>query len=243
MKKLLCLFGAALLVLTSCSKDDDNSSDSTASILLKKMVYVSTGETYTREFIYNGNKIVSETDNDGYKKSYSYTGDVITKVVEIDENGDIDTTTEYAYTNGKLTSEISLEPGDDYKYKTKYIHNNDGTISFNEFRVSVTTGVEEEYGYVGVYAFKNGNLVKEERSYYGSESASTYEFDTKNNPLKNVLGYILLLDENPSVNNIVKRTSGSEITTNAYTYDANGFPIERKSFINGASDGTSTFTY
>jgi hypothetical protein len=245
MKKLLYLFSASLLVLTSCSSDDSNSSEPTP-ILLKKMSYVSSGESYTLDFTYSGNKIVSNVDSYGDKTTFIYTGDLITKIVDTDDKGDVDYTTEFTYTNGKLTSEISLESGDAYKYKTKYVHNTDGTISFEEFRVAVATGVEQEYGYIGKYTFKDGNLVKKEKSYYGSESFTTYEYDAKNHPIKNVLGFNLLLDdEESSINNIVKRTysNSADIYTNTYKYNAEGFPTEQKSFNNGALDGTSTFTY
>ena len=191
MKKLLYLFSASLLVLSSCSSDDDT----TATVLLKKASYVSTGESFTTDFTYSGNKLVSWVDSFGDKKTFTYTGDLITKIVDTDDKGNVDYTTEFTYTNGKLTSEISLETGDDYKYKTKYVHNTDGTISFEEFRVAVATGKEEKYGDIGKYTFKNGNLVKKEKSYNGTNSSETYEYDAKNNPFKNVVGFNLFVDD------------------------------------------------
>jgi hypothetical protein len=243
MKKLLYLFSATLLVLTSCSSDDNNSSDPVASTLLKKMVYVSTGESYTVDFTYSGNKLMSYVDTEGYKSTFTYTGDLVVKVVDTDEKGSVEETIDYTYTTGKLTSETRLETGSAYKYKTKYTHNADGTVSYEEFRVAVDTGVEQEYGYIGKFTFKDGNLIKEEKSYYGSDSSVTYEYDTKNSPLKNVIGFNLLMDSDYSINNVIKRTTPNDITTNTYTYNANGFPTEQKSFINGGSDGISTFTY
>lgn len=247
MKKLLYLFSASLLVLSSCSSDDDT----TATVLLKKASYVSTGESFTTDFTYSGNKLVSWVDSFGDKKTFTYTGDLITKIVDTDDKGNVDYTTEFTYTNGKLTSEISLETGDDYKYKTKYVHNTDGTISFEEFRVAVATGKEEKYGDIGKYTFKNGNLVKKEKSYYGTNSSETYEYDAKNNPFKNVVGFNLFVndEEGAYVNNIVKRTysnsnsTGTSTNTYEYKYNAEGFPTEQKDFYNGASDGTTTYTY
>jgi hypothetical protein len=246
MKKLLYLFSASLIVLTSCSKDDDNSSDPATSTLPQKIVSVDGTESETTTFTYNGNKIVSTVDSDGYKTNFTYTGDVITKTEEIDDKGVVDSTTEYAYTAGKLSSKTDFETGDNYKYRTKYTHNADGTIAYEEFRVNVATGVEQEYGYIGKYTFKDGNLLKEEKSYYGTvNTPSTYEYDTKNSILKNVTGYSLLLDneEEISVNNVVKTTIGTYIYTNTYIYNENGFPTEQKSFSNGVADGTTTITY
>ena len=247
MKKLLYLFSASLLVLSSCSSDDDT----TATVLVKKVSYVSIGERYTVDFTYSGNKIVSNVNNYGEKTTFTYTGDLITKIVDTDDKGNVDYTTEFTYTNGKLTSEISLETGADYKYKTKYVHNTDGTISFEEFRVAVATGKEEEYGDIGKYTFKNGNLVKIEKSYYGTNSSETYEYDAKNNPFKNVVGFNLFVndEEGAYVNNIVKRTYSNSNSTGTYTntyeykYNAEGFPTEQKDFYNGASGGTTTYTY
>ena len=246
MKKLLYLFSASLLVLSSCSSDDDT----TATVLLKKASYVSTGESFTTDFTYSGNKLVSWVDSFGDKKTFTYTGDLITKIVDTDDKGNVDYTTEFTYTNGKLTSEISLKTGDDYKYKTKYVHNTDGTISFEEFKITVATGVEEE-DESGKYTYKDGNLVKKEKkSYNGYESSVTYEYDAKNHPFKNVLGFNLLLnDEESYLNNIVKRTYSNSNSTGTYTntyeykYNAEGFPTEQKDFYNGASDGTTTYTY
>ena len=243
MKKLLYLFSASLLVLTSCSSDDSNSSEPTP-ILLKKVSYVSIGESYTVDFTYSGNKIVSNVNNYGEKTTFTYTGDLITKIVDTDDKGNVDYTTEFTYTNGKLTSALSLEDGDEYKYKTKYVHNTDGSISFEEFKITVATGVEEEDG-SGKYTYKDGNLVKKEKkSYNGYESSVTYEYDAKNHPFKNVLGFNLLLnDEESYLNNIVKTTISTDIYTNTYKYNAEGFPTEQKHFYNGALDETTTYTY
>lgn len=247
MKKLLSLLGATLLVLTSCSTDDTNSSNPAATILVKKTSNVDNGKTYTEDYTYSGNKIVSIVDNDGNKTAFTYTGDVITKIVDTDNKGVVDYTSDFAYTNGKLTSMITFEPGAQYKYKTKYVHNTDGTISFEEFRISVATGVEQEYGSIGKYTYKDGNLSKKERSYYGSESITSYEYDTKNNPFKNVLGFNLLIDnEYYSINNVVKITysKSNEVFSNTYIYNADGFPTEQKAFLNGVlSDGITTFIY
>jgi hypothetical protein len=247
MKKLLCLFGASLLVLTSCSNDDSTPVDPATTILPKTITNIYGGKSLPTQITYDNKKIVSIVHSKGEKNVYTYTGDVITKEVEYDEKGILDSTTEYIYTNGKLSSKISLETGTDYKYKTKYTHNTDGTISYEEFRIAVATGVEQQYGDTGKYTYKDGNLVKKENSYYGSVGSSTYEYDTKNSPFKNVLGYSLLIDEQPSANNVVKRTyiSGSStyISTRTYIYNSNGFPTEVVSVENGQSDGTTQFVY
>lgn len=253
MKKLLYLFTASLLAFTSCSKDDNNSSDPTSSILVKKRIYVGNdGVSTSEDIIYNGNKIVSITGQDGSVFKYTYTGELITKTEESDTKGVVDYTTEYSYASGKLVASIEKNKDTKFYYKTKYTYNADGTISYDQFRVTVATGAEEEYGATGKYTFKGGNVVKLEVSYYGNDKSYVYEYDTKNNPFKNVTGLSLLFDEETAVNNIVKETSTSGsganittiITTYSYKYDANNYPTEKvETFSNGNSTFTETTQY
>jgi len=253
MKKLLCLFSATLIALTSCSNDDNNSSDAASSILPKKVTFInSNGDSSVETIVYNGNKIVSITEEDGSVTKYTYTGNVITKVEDIDEKGELGGTTEYSYTSGKVTSFVEKEIGDKYHYKTKYVHNTDGTVSYEEFRINVATSVEEEYGRIGKLTFKDGNLIKDENSYYGSDFVKVYEYDTKNSPFKNITGYSLLLKTNSSINNVIKetRSSGSGTTANTsvitlvYKYDVNNYPTEKvETFPNGTSTSSETAQY
>jgi hypothetical protein len=249
MKKLLYLFSASLLVLTSCSKDDSPTIDPVTSTFVKKMVSTGIDGDVTTSITYNGNKVVSFVSNNIYKTNFTYTGDLITKVESLDEKNVIDSTIEYLYKDGKVISSTEKEVGAAYNYKIKYTYNSDGTVSFEEFKIDTTTGVEKEDGTIGKYTFKNGNLVKRESSYYGSENSVTYEYDAKYNPFKNVLGYNLLLDneELGSANNSVKNTrvSGSTyVNTSTFVYDVNNFPTEEKSFdATGKLENTVQYFY
>lgn len=253
MKKLIYLFTASLLVFTSCSKDDNDSSDPASSILVKKRIYIGKdGVSSSEDIVYNGNKIVSITGQDGSVFKYTYTGELITKTEESDAEGTVDYTTEYNYASGKLATSIEKNKDAKFYYKTKYTHNADGTVSYDQFRITVATGVEEEYGATGKYTFKDSNLVKLEVSYYGAEMLHVYEYDTKNNPFKNVTGISLLLDDETAVNNVVKETSttgsGANISTNitsyAYKYDVNNYPTEKvESYPSGDSVSTYTTQY
>lgn len=252
MKKFLCLLGAVAFVFTSCSKDDNDSSDPTSSVLVKKIIDVrSNGESYTRLVTYNGNKITSIAEEDGYLTKYYYTGNLITKIEEIDETGVIEHTTDYEYSGDKLISLTDKAPDAVYSYKTKFVYNSDGTVSFDEFRINVSTGVEQEYGEVGKFTFKDGNLVKKETSYYGYDYLTVYEYDNNHNPFKNITGFNSLLDE-ATVNNVIKQTqtsgSGADLhtseTTYTYKYDANNYPIEKIVKYSGStSTETTKYTY
>lgn len=251
MKKLLYLFTASLLVFTSCSNDDDNSSDQASSILVKKITEYEDGLPVSRDVLYNGNKIVSITETDGSQTRFTYNGNQIVKIEKFDEDGLSEGPIEYGYTNGLMTSYV--EKYDDlYNHKIKYIHNNDETVSYEQFKVNISTGDEEKYGQTGKLTFKDGNLIKAERSFGQFNSVETYEYDTKNSPFKNIIGLNLLLDDEPTTNNVIKRsyTSVSDANTHtsetiySYKYDANNYPTERvAAFPNGSSTTTETTLY
>lgn len=238
--KRIKLLGLGLLLsitLFSCSKDEESTPPDSASLILPKKVnekdpvYNDKGkDTY---FTYDGNKIVSSIYDGQYKRVFTYTGDLITKV----ESFSYDKLTwsiDYTYTNGKLTSMLEKEPPYNPQL-TNYIHNTDGTVLY-----SSTSGK-------GKLTFKDGNLVEDASETNGTE---TYEYDTKNNPFKNVLGVSALLYNdkggilfNASKNNYIKKTDKyngitSVLTTSTITYNSNGYPIEDKEYWAGGTDYT-----
>lgn len=250
MKKILCVLGAITFVFTSCSKDDNDASDPASPILVKKITTTySDGDLFTEEYHYRGNKIVSVTEGDGSVSKYTYTGDLITKIEYFDETGLLNDISEYGYTDGLMTS-YTEKYDKDYNIKTKYTHNNDGTVSYEQFKVNIDTGLEEKFQQTGRLTYKDGNLIKAERSYDKFETVEIYEYDTKNSPFKNILGWNLLLDEEPAVKNIIKKvdTSGSQgnihIGTNIYTYkyDVNNYPTEKVTNFSNSTD-TETVQY
>lgn len=256
MKKIFFLFSTLLLVLTSCSSDEqepmnpdpivekpDPSLPIDAILPVKTMIIGSDGTSvFSSDIVYDGNKIVSITGQDGRAVKYSYVGNFIAKIeetVKTSGNSFIHFTTEYNYDDGKLVNSIQKGTASStYHYTTRYTYNSDGTVSYDHIRTHVSSGAASAYGTIGKYTLKDGNLVKEEtsNSIYGSSDVIVYEYDTKNNPFKNVLGFNLLFD-NESVNNLIKKTSVSvsgtnvseSITTYTNKYDANDFLTERVS--------------
>ena len=74
MKKLLYLFSAVALTLTSCS-DEDDSTNASSEILLTRMIETfDDGSTLTTNFLYNGNKLVEWNDSDGARETFVYNG-------------------------------------------------------------------------------------------------------------------------------------------------------------------------
>lgn len=256
MKKIILTF-ATLLVLTSCSKDDPSNPTSLDSglVLLKKMGLTNpqTNVTTSGEFTYDGNKIVQSTLGTA-KTVYTYTGELITKTNTTFTDATPPQQTIYTYENNNLKTALLTGTSfgnisTNYSKKTDYQYNTDGTISYTEitkFNVSNFSPITV----TGKLYFTNGNLIKKETESNNGATGSigrtviTNEFDNKNNPYKNVLGYSKLLDleiNNFYTNNIT--TSNTQFSTivdgltspngqnnvnYTYTYNEKGYPITAK---------------
>lgn len=252
MKKLLLLFGAFTFLLISCSSDDDTPSQENL-VFPKTVSYLypnpSLGTNTTSTLKLDGKKIVDITDSDS-KTIFTYNGNIITKqeVFDIDEKGNKtpDKVVEYSYENGKLKTRIhrilfSKEyPNGEYIIKTVYTHNSNGQISYINYSINTKTELEIQTS-VGTLTYKDGNLVKEEQTFKSVTTTLVFEYDTKNNPLKNILGFDLLFNEVSyfGKNNILKTTVTSSEDTKvatyltSYTYNENGYPLRRTSFDGG----------
>ncbi|WP_431244294.1 hypothetical protein ACQ9BO_08050 [Flavobacterium sp. P21] len=247
MKKFLCLFGAFALTITSCSSNDDDSGKAETAILPKTIKFSEPDyplENTTSTITYDGNKVVSVID-EGSRTNFTYEGNVIAKMIGYDvTNGDKTEEESYSYTNGKLTSTLyarnftSKYPFGQYKGRYVYTYNADGTVKKETYSINATTGEESKVDYLEVYTFQNGNLVKlvatDQPSGLSSVRTSIYEYDTKNSPFKNVLGYNLLIDaDNSSVNNLIKHTytyskdNSSYSRKTMYEYNADGYPTKQ----------------
>lgn len=247
MKKILFLFSAFALVITSCTSEDSAGSSIKPKTITH--LYSDADDNYITDVVYNGNKLVSETDDDGFTIKYTYSGDVITKSEDFNGDNELQSTTEFTYVNGKLDTEIQKNPGATQYYKIKYSHNADGTISFEGGYINSVTGIAEgQADRIGKYTYINGNMVKYENSYKGSGiSTYNYEYDNKNSPSKNVLGVNLLIgwQVNSSANNVVKITSPNSdfIATYSYSYNGDDFPTEQKQFGGGNLNKTVQYAY
>ncbi|SNR51619.1 hypothetical protein [Flavobacterium sp. ov086] len=255
MKNLLLLFSALTLLLTSCSNDDNDSSTEDTSILPKTISYIypsaDLGTNTKNTLTYDGNKIVSSISAIS-KVIFTYTGNVITKqqLFDVDSKGleTKDMETEYAYENGKLKTRITRQyfttqyPNGQYVGKTVYTHVSNNLISYIDYTVDADTKIETKIS-EGTFIYKDSNLIEDKNVRGVSSSTRTYEYDTKNNPLKNILGLDLLLKETEiSSNNILKiRRVDSELPDSSiyltnYIYNDKDFPTKQTSL---AGDGKS----
>ncbi|MFV5695970.1 hypothetical protein ACM55G_11095 [Flavobacterium sp. LB3P122] len=233
-KYVYCILSVFLLTIYSCSNDKDESIK-----LLKKIVATSAdGTSSTTLFTYNGNEIVS-TDGDEKHVDFSYTDGLISKIATVDKKNQLLETIEYKYVAGKLVHAKSTN-----NYTINYIHNSDDSVSYE--KLAINSGNQEVKIYHGILYFQNENFIKDERilgdtAGVTSSYSISFDYDSKHNPLYNVLGYKKLLDYNEaiSLNNspisivIISTAKDDQIISSAkfykssFTYDVENYPTEK----------------
>lgn len=252
MKKIIGLLSFAFLVLFSCSSDNDESSNLSNPILVKEIEVTYEGKTFIQKNTYDGNKIKNTTSQTGLIVNYTYTGDVITKKEDIDVQKGVSSVSEYTYKDGKVISVLNsvildyyLKPV--YESLRKYTYNEDGTVSYQLYKVNSVTGAQEEKDELaGKLTLKNGNIVRDD---FSNRTTFIYEYDNKNNAYKNILGYNLLLESDKGPNNLVKsftiyNDKASDPDINLYEYNSEGYPSKKLlSVVNGVPFLELKFTY
>jgi hypothetical protein len=293
MKKTIYVLSIILFGITSCSKTDspvpvnpkasspNNSEFPLPSDFIfprKVVTTMAIGNIIETNNIFIANKIVESTtrnafENKTVKTVYTYTGNLITRKT-IGKTYIVD----YNYENGKLKNSVNqyyFESGGQLYLQTKskflYTYNPDGTILKQLYNIDPTTGVETKDKFHSIISLLNGAIVKQifpSSTLNSTGNATyTYEFDNKNNPYKNVLGFNELILDNvykfpsPTINNLTKSTlvttetflpsgpinSYTEIYSHQYGYNDFGFVIEDKESVdrtaNQGSGLTSTTRY
>lgn len=234
MKKLFCLFGFSALLLTSCSSSDSSSS-SDSDVLVTKSVETDnlSGTTLTTNYTYNGKKLVKETDSDGYYQTYTYTGDLITKITYLSDADEIEETETFTYNaDSKLIRYVRAEVFIDQGVREEFVYNSDGTISTTTYSGTATS--QTDLLNTSVIHFSGGEVSMTEL-FDGSTlvSTHTYTYDTKNTPFKNVIGFDKIavieaesigLNHNILVDDYTE-SSNNFIYTNTYTYNSSNYPL------------------
>jgi hypothetical protein len=250
VKKNIIILVVILGTLCSCTNE---AVDQIPVPMLKKIIETSVdGSSTITTLNYNGNKIVNIDKVDAFLEFY-YTGDLITKTVEITKSSSHKNTLEYSYLEGKLTKITSSE-----NYFINYIHNNDGSISYEKLTKDSENKVLKIHH--GVLFFQKGNLIKEDQiiDNAGSEvlikNVNELKYDNKNNPLSNILGFDKLYNYSHliSLNNAtisvfsstIKQIKDDQIISTInrldrqYQYNSDGYPTEvvSEKIIFGGSD-------
>ncbi len=242
-----------MLTLISCSKDDTTTD---ATINKKPITRTKDGTVYS--YTYDGNKIIQCIDNnaDHYIKKwvYTYTGDLITKE-DIYTNNVLQKSYEHTYENNKIATSIvkDYSTSSIYQSKSVYTYNTDTTVDRQIYSYGTNTWVKSRSV---KYTILNGHITIEKilGTTDGSPSYTTvFEYDTKNNVFKNVLGFDKLIYKTDNerddtkfntINNITKYYSTPSYGELNFTfnYDTDGYPIS-KTWYNGNSISTETYTY
>lgn len=241
MKKINKLVGLLLVFLITLCSCTNESVDVNQVLLLKKIVEVSVdGSSNTTLLAYDGNKIVNIDEFDKFSEFY-YTGDLITKIIELDKTNQHLNTLDYSYSDGFLVKIISSD-----NYVINYVHNTDGSVSYEKL-IKDSNNISFRI-YHGTLYFQSGNLVKDDRFLDDagvgilSKKSVSFEYDFKNNALHNILGYSKLLNYSKtiSLNNNTKSTKVSEVKytdtdqvisainiyNSKYQYNSSGYPTE-----------------
>jgi len=228
MKKIGLAFSALLLILSSCSSSD-SSSPSSGTLLDKVIETYDDGTVETFNYIYNGNKIVRITTDFGQETVYTYAGDLIVKEeAYFDDMLEDETTFEYNASQKLIkstrtnTSEVEVD---------NFTYNSNNTVSF----ITTSNGVIKATGTIyfnGDQPFKK-EMVVEPGTIFEIDQIEESTFDSKVNPLANVIGFSKINIATPNFregydgisNNVLVFKRDNVIRgSSTYTYNSNNMP-------------------
>ncbi len=244
MKKLLYLFSAIALILTSCSSDDDSNNASV--VLLKKAIDTYEDDsTYTTEYEYSGNKIIRSYDSEGEYVLFTYTGNLITKLEFFLPDDTLEQVETYSYdSSDRLIQMVRVFPNDtDWGNKETYTYNANGTVTANYYSgdYDSQTNLDD----TATITISNNSVTQ---IAYTSGRTITYTYDSKKNPTINVLGldkFIFTEGQGNSAVNIVLTVVDSEgwlSSTGTLQYNSQDYPTSETTTEDG-EDIETTFFY
>lgn len=248
MKKNICLLCLSLLFLSSCSSDSNQSTASQDDVLVKEVW--TDDNPYPNHFIYNGKKIVSANCN-GEEKSYTYTGNLITKIQTFNNGNGLGygLRMEDLFTydaSERLTEHVFKSIPDannvDHTITTTFVYNSNNTIS----AVKTIGYPTLAFSYVAetrLIHLSGTTVISEDTSVYDTTGSfvysyiTNYNYDNKNNPFKNVIGYheialaeeyVFCFEHLRYLHNIVATQqipNIGDMITATYTYNSLNFPL------------------
>ncbi len=240
MKKVIYLFFVSLFITTLTSCTDD--ADETVQVkLVQKIIEVNKDEsTSTVDFTYDGNKIVT-IESESTSKTFTYTGNLITKIIEVNTLTQAQTTFDYSYTNDLLTKVVNSD-----NYTLNYTHQANGTITSE--KTTTDTNNNTIVLWRGILSLNTNNVIENNKTFENSginvleKKELSFIYDSKVNPLRNIVGFNKLLDHSEIISannytaNIVissakyldrdEEVSSLVQITKQYTYDKQGYPKE-----------------
>ncbi|MDI1306157.1 MAG: hypothetical protein PSX42_15125 [bacterium] len=186
-----------------------------------------------------------------YRMDYTYTGNLITNIkvylTPLAQAERLNNSTNFIYDgNENLISSVREQYFDSFKMilKVLYTKIDTNTQEYKMFTIDSRDNIETPI-YNGKIVFDvNRNIIKM-GTIDVSNSFSTFEYDLKSNPKKNILGFnkMIYFDSPPNFSviyskphldrfNTVLKTNipGYYPTNNQYTYNGDGYPIENKEY-------------
>lgn len=261
MKKIFAMAAIALFIMTSCSNDSsssNNNNNNTDAVLLKKIVDTDEDGTYTSTFTYNGTKLNRIDNSDGSYEVYSYTDeglggltyDLILSVKSYDSDNEVTEEVSYLYnTENKLAQATWLYyGGSNLEAQTiKYTHNSDNTITWEDY--GATSHVIES-GKIYQNKFETNAAAFD--PWPAHINTSTYTYDGKNNPWKNITGYDKIYFAGTEEGLTWSQNITSEVysntlgvnqnySTTTYTYNSDNYPVTSEENESGYVINTQYF--
>lgn len=162
------------------------------------------------------------------KSMYTYTGNLITKVETVDKAGAVQNTTVYMYNDKNKMISLTSTDKNGYIYKVVYDYNIDGTVSGTNYG----NGLLKQSN---LFSYLNGNLIKHVSTINNQMITVEFNYDSKNNPFINVLGFSNLDLWSANQNNEISSVSSSSsiilaTTRHEYTYNVNNIVLSSKYF-------------
>ncbi|KOS07834.1 hypothetical protein AM493_18565 [Flavobacterium akiainvivens] len=258
MKKLFAIAG--LVLFAACQEDDavEPVYNIPEDVYVTQMTETLGGTNITHTYTYDGNRLLTDTDSQGYVREYSYVNGLLVQE-DVYLNSELAEYTIFSYTfNKKLAQAIHITSNGDGTWsglKTTYDRNTDGTISLEQYQ-----GDEiGQYDFIkeGTLTLTNGNVTAvsltnededEEDEIIPFPVVTTITYNGSKAPFKNVFSYegLYLAQLQGGPNTIASVTTvittqgenGPEETgtTITYTYQegANGYPAQ-ESHSNGVA--------
>jgi len=228
MKKQFLIYIFFVLLFYSCSGDSELSNDS---LLIKKMVSTTNGNSKTTNYFYNGNKLTS-IQYETISLNYTYLDDNIINIKRT--NGSfIESETYFEYdSQERVSSELFVYYVSNISEKTIYTYLTGNTISYQKYYGD--TFSQPNIGDSGViYNTYLGDKHKIEQYSQGQLfRKQVWTYDDKNNPLKNIVGINKLPLHLGKYNNCLTAeyyNSSFALERNStlqYTYNRNDFPTQ-----------------
>jgi len=245
----------ALFTMSSCSSDDAAPSNPNVNpvgeIILPRKIIETIPLIGSNTTIYNydsQNRLISFATKTGViTTTVTYTNGLITSMTSKDLEGNWMEPSTYTYdNNNRLSAYQSYTPSifgfPESVDRFEYTYNDNGTITEKWY-----TGENEptELNKTSIFTLSEGNIIQAVETDAMGNYTTTYSYDTKNNPYKNIPGYdkIVLLSIRQGTNNVLSETIGASNTTTTYTYNENNYPLTSASIRNGEAATSMQYFY